>query len=334
MKMRFYRAILFNSVVTTLQLGAPWLTVADDEVPKESGIEATRERFRKGREIYRSKCAQCHGEQGEGVAAKRAEPLIGDSTVTELAKLISETMPEVLGDLSADFRKIEALVSSEDRRILRDRVEMVRVIEKDLQAELVQKSESSKSSHAIPNLPANVEVVNDNIPQLTRMQMDLLVNSFASDFAPVATFQITNSVGQPKMKWLGIDKGHHEISHEPDTNEQAYEQMIKINTWYCEQVAYLAKRLAETPEPGGGSILDSTTLVWTNELGKGNSHTRDNIPFVMVGEGLGFQMGRALDFGKVPHNRLLMSISEAMGYPEKSFGNPDFCGDGPLIGLS
>jgi hypothetical protein len=68
-------------------------------------------------------------------------------------------------------------------------------------------------------------------------------------------------------------------------------------------------------------------------LGKGNSHTRDDIPFVLVGGGLGFKMGQAMDFGKVSHNRLLMNFCEAMGYPVTSFGNPDFCKDGALTGL-
>ena len=81
-------------------------------------------------------------------------------------------------------------------------------------------------------------------------------------------------------------------------------------------------------------MLDHTTLVWTNELGKGNSHTRDNIPFVLVGGGLGFKMGQAIDYGKVPHNRLLMTLCSAMGHPVDSFGNHDFCGDGVLTGLS
>ena len=133
--------------------------------------------------------------------------------------------------------------------------------------------------------------------------------------------------------WNGVDEGHHSLSHEPDSNQEAYEKLIKINTWYCQQVAHLANRLAATPEPGGeGSLLDNTTILWTNELGKGNSHTRDNIPFVLVGGGLRFKMGRALDFRRVPHNRLLMSLSEAMGHPVKAFGNPDFCADGPLTG--
>ena len=243
-------------------------------------------------------------------------------------------LASVLDGLTEDFHKVEQMISVEDRRILQEHVTMVREIEKELQAEKELQSRKGDMGHAVPKLAPNVEEQNDNIPQITRMQMDLMVNSFAADFARIASFQITNSVGSPKMNWLGIDEGHHQLSHEPDTNELAYEKLIKINTWYCEQVAYLAKRLAETPEPGGeGSMLDNTTLVWTNELGKGNSHTRDNIPFVMVGGGLGFKMGQALDFGKVPHNRLLLNFCEAMGYPEKSFGNPDFCADGPLTGL-
>ena len=243
-------------------------------------------------------------------------------------------LASVLDDLTEDFRKVEQMISAEDRRMLQDHVSMVREIERELQAEMELQSRKGDVGHAVPKLAPNVEEQNDNIPQITRMQMDLMVNSFSADFARIASFQITNSVGSPKMKWLGIDEGHHQLSHEPDTNEPAYEKLIKINTWYCEQVAYLAKRLAETPEPGGeGSLLDNTTLVWTNELGKGNSHTRDNIPFVLVGGGLGFKMGQALDFNKVPHNRLLLSFCEAMGYPEKSFGNPDFCADGPLTGL-
>jgi Protein of unknown function (DUF1552) len=244
-------------------------------------------------------------------------------------------LASVLDDLTADFRKVEQMISAEDRRLLQDHVAMVRELEVDLKTELQQMSKRSDVGHEVPQLPPNIAEENDNIPTITRMQMDMLVNSFVGDFARIATFQITNSVGQPFMRWLGIDKGHHELSHEPDSNEDAYEKLIKINTWYCEQVAYLAKRLAATPEPGGeGSMLDNTTLVWTNELGKGNSHTRDNIPFVLVGGGLGFKMGQAIDYGKVPHNRLLMTFCEAMGHPVKSFGNPDFCSDGALTGLS
>jgi hypothetical protein len=193
------------------------------------------------------------------------------------------------------------------------------------------KQAKAEQYHAMPAIDPTVRRDNDHMPQISKTQIDLMVNAFANDFNRVATFQITNSVGNAKMRWLGIDQGHHEISHEPDKNEKAVEKLIKINTWYCEQMAYLAKRLSETKEPSGeGTLLDNTTIVWTNELGKGNSHTMDNIPFVLLGNGLDFKMGRSLKYKKVAHNRLLLSLAHAFGHPLKTFGNPDHCGAGPL----
>jgi hypothetical protein len=151
----------------------------------------------------------------------------------------------------------------------------------------------------------------------------------------VATLQFTNSVGNAKFHWLKVDEGQHELSHKPDTDKDAADKLTRINKWYCEQLAYLAKRLAETPEPGGqGSLLDNTLIVWTNELGKGNSHTLDNIPFVLVGNGLDYKMGRAVKYPKLPHNRLLLALAHGFGHRIDRFGNPDYCGGGPLPGLT
>jgi hypothetical protein len=55
---------------------------------------------------------------------------------------------------------------------------------------------------------------------------------------------------------------------------------------------------------------------------------------VLVGGGLGFKMGRSLKLKAVPHNRLLLSFAHAFGHELKTFGNPDYCGDGPLTGLA
>ena len=135
--------------------------------------------------------------------------------------------------------------------------------------------------------------------------------------------------------WLDIQEGHHELSHNPDSDKVSQDKLTRINRWYCEQMAYLARRLSETPEPGGsGNLLDNTLIVWTNELGKGNSHTLDNIPMVMVGGGLDFRMGRSIKYPNVPHNRLLLALAHAMGHEIKAFGNPDYCGSGPLTGLA
>ena len=239
-----------------------------------------------------------------------------------------ETLRSVLDDIQGDLRAIGSKVSPEDRQLLDEHTTFVREMEQEL------KEGDRSLGHAVPELEKGVKEQNDNMPKISKMQIDLMVNSFAADFARVATLQYTNSVGGAKMRWIGVDEGHHELSHNPDTDEKSKEKLTKINKWFCEQLAYLAKRLAETPEPGGtGSLLDNTTIVWTNELGKGNSHTLDNIPFVLVGNGLDFQMGRSLKYGKVSHNRLLLALAHGMGHHLDRFGNPDFCGEGPLTGL-
>jgi len=162
-----------------------------------------------------------------------------------------------------------------------------------------------------------------------------MVNSLANDMARVATLQYTNSVGQARMKWLGIDDGHHSLSHKPDKDQDAQDKLTKINKWFCEELAYLVNKLDKTPEPNGeGTLLDNTLVVWTNELGKGNSHTLNDVPLVLIGKGLDFKMGRSLQFKNIAHNRLLMSLAHGMGHRVKTFGNPNFCGDGILSELT
>lgn len=237
-----------------------------------------------------------------------------------------ENLVSVLDDLKDELRVVRSQLSIEDGRLLEEHLAAVRQMEKEL-----QDAASDGNPHTAPVLEAGVKQQDIHMPSLSKMQIDLMVSAFSADFMRVATLQYAYSTADTVMSWLKIDGRHHDISHKPDSDEQAQQELTRINHWYCEQVAYLAKRLSETPEPGGsGTLLDHTTILWTNELGKGNDHSHENIPFVLVGGGLGFQMGRSIQFPMVPHNRLLLSLAHAFGNPIKSFGNPNYCGDGPL----
>ncbi|MCU0979310.1 MAG: DUF1552 domain-containing protein [Pirellulaceae bacterium] len=241
-----------------------------------------------------------------------------------------ESLSSILDDVQEDLRKVRSAVSQEDQQLLSEHETFVRQLEKELQAD-----SSSPARPQPPELEAGVKNANDNIPKLSRLQIDLLVNSFRTDMARVASLQYTNSVGQARMRWIGVEENHHELSHDPDSKTESQEKLTKINRWFCEQLAYLVRQLRETPEPGGsGSLLDNTLIVWTNELGKGNSHTLDNIPFVLVGNAPGFRMGRSLKYPNVPHNRLLLALAHAFDHRLATFGKPELCGDGVLAELA
>jgi len=237
-----------------------------------------------------------------------------------------DALKSVLDEVREDLDSVKAKLGAEDRRMLEEHATFVREMERQLQA-----AKTEKNAVPAPDLQAGPKDGSDAMPYLSKTQIDLMVNSFQNDFTRIATLQYTNSVGGAKMKWLGIVEGHHEISHKEDKDAVAVEQLTKINKWFAEQLAYLAKRLSETPEPGAeGSMLDHTMIVWTNELGKGNSHTLDDIPFVLVGGGMGFRMGRAVKYKKIPHNRLLLALANGFGHRLQRFGNPDLSADGPL----
>src|SRR5438128_1445359 len=162
-----------------------------------------------------------------------------------------ENLRSILDDVRDDLKKVRKLVSAEDCRLLDEHEELVRQMEKE-----VNEAGRQKLRVGPPSLEEGVADQNDNVPRLSRMQIDLLINSFVNDMARVATLQYTKSVGQAKMSWLDIKDNHHSLSHEPDKDEVAQAKLVKINTWFCGELRYLVEKLAKTPEPGdSGSLL-------------------------------------------------------------------------------
>ena len=238
-----------------------------------------------------------------------------------------EAYASVIDALGSDLKKISKTVGEQDRHLLEQHLTLVREMEQEMAAA----AKSGKLVHPEPELDPNIELTNDNTPQLARMQMDLLVNAMANDMCRVGTLQFMRSVGQARMRWLGIEDGHHSLSHEPDKNQGAQDKLEKINIWFAQQLAYLAQRLRDTPEQGGnGNMLDNTSIVWVNELGKGNSHTLDDIPFVIVGGGSGIKPGYRQFERKTPHNRLLLTLAQSMGHNITTFGEKKWCEGGAL----
>src|SRR5881396_1906596 len=101
-----------------------------------------------------------------------------------------ESLKSILDDLQDDLHKVSRVVSAEDRRLLEEHASFVREMEQEL-----KETKNPEVGHAVPELESGIKRENDNMPQVSKMQIDLLVNSFSADFARVATLQFTNSVG-------------------------------------------------------------------------------------------------------------------------------------------
>jgi hypothetical protein len=174
-----------------------------------------------------------------------------------------------------------------------------------------------------------------NTPTLMEGHFDLIAAALACDMTRFASYQHTvGDNDNMTYTWLGHDTGHHTMSHAGDDDAATWAKLEQIQTWYAEKLAGLLDRLDAVPE-GSGTMLDNTLVVWGTELGKPNSHSFQNTPFILAGGGGGAIMpGRFLTFPEgTQHNRLLVSLARVMGVNDvDKVGNLDQ-GSGPLPGL-
>ena len=177
-----------------------------------------------------------------------------------------------------------------------------------------------------------------DVPQRQIVWRQLMVAALACDLTRVTSFIMAPSRSDIFLNWLnlpGTPTSHHAYSHLDNTYASASGQaLVKINQWYAGQIANIITDMKAVPE-GAGTMWDNTVLLWTNELGIGLSHSHTNIPFMLAGSAGGYiKTGQTLNIPVgTPHNSLLISLCNAMGLPDTTFGNPKHSTKGPLPGL-
>lgn len=229
----------------------------------------------------------------------------------------------VLDFVKSDLKQVKKRASKRDR----DRVERHATAVRELERQLTSGDERGVACEP-PNQGSAFDPQDSrNFPKTGKTMMDMIVGALSCRLTRVASIQWDKSVSGVKPTWLGIDEGHHSMSHEDEKWEQ---ELVEVNRWYAEQFAYLVEELDAIPE-GDGTVLDNTIVLWCNELGDGSRHSRTDMPFVLAGGGGYFKTGEYLEVDR-PHNDLLTSLCRAMGVEATSFGNQRFC-NGPMSEL-
>jgi hypothetical protein len=239
----------------------------------------------------------------------------------------------ILDAVGAEYARIGGQLGSADKQRLDAHLAAVREIETRLTTSLVDNNPAACHDPTVTSFAT--PQANDSFPAVGALQMDLLTMALACDLTRVASLQWSRSVSQVRFTWLGIPDGHHDLSHRSDTDTDAVSKLTQINTWYAQQMADLITRLKNTPDGAGGTLFDNTLLLWSNELAKGNTHSRQDAPYVLAGNaGGGIRTGRFVSYeGQgLPHNNMMVSLLNAMDIPDTTFGKAEWC-SGPLTGL-
>ncbi len=247
-------------------------------------------------------------------------------TDPEALKKLRANRHKVIDAIKPDYDSLRVKLGPEDRQKIEAHLTAIEEIEKRLDAPGI-----IGGLCQVPTVGNPVAIYeNDNFPAIGKMQLDLLAMGLACDLVRVASVQWSSVVqGGKVFTWLGLTKKHHDLSHSSLADPESEQALVDIGNWYAGQLAYFMGLLANIPE-GDGTVLDHTLILWCSDIAQGQTHSREDMPYVLAGgAGGALQMGRYKKFSGDPHNNLLISICNAMDVPVSTFGNPKFC-SGPL----
>lgn len=163
-----------------------------------------------------------------------------------------------------------------------------------------------------------------HFPSVMRAQIDLVVQAMACGLTKVGVVQASQHTSELVMSRFpntpfykpNFDMRSHQASHYGQSSDSKFGEYVMQRTWFVEQFAYLLDQLAARPE-GAGTMLDHTLVLLCSEVSDGNTHSHDDMPFVLAGNassaGGALRTGRLFDFGGRRHSDLLGTIAHAMG---------------------
>jgi len=236
-----------------------------------------------------------------------------------------ESVLDAVIEEAGDLRR---RISTSDRRKLDEYLDSVRDVEQRI-ASAGQRGELQgwKPTLATPDMPRPADGIPQDIAEHMRLMCDILVLAFQTDTTRIVTLKLNNDHSALRFPNLtrtdnpaqGIDYMiHHLLSHSDGAD------WLKVNQFFMEQMAHVARRLDAIDE-GGRTALDNSMIMMCSSMMAGAKHDNDQLPLAVLGRAGGrLESGRVLDYSKAEQRqmcRLYLSMLDKMGVPQKAFGD-------------
>ncbi|MCA9121743.1 MAG: DUF1552 domain-containing protein [Planctomycetaceae bacterium] len=225
----------------------------------------------------------------------------------------------VLDAVLSDAKDFRRDISKLDQQKLDEYLNSVREVEQRI-ARAGKRGELQgwRPSLTEPNMPRPKDGYPQDIVEHMRLMSDILVLAFQTDTTRICTLKLNNDHGTLRFPHLGVDYMiHHLLSHN-DTDD-----WLKVNQFFLEQVAYIARRLDAIQE-GERTALDNSMVMLCSSMLNGH-HDATQLPVVMLGGAGGkLKCGQNLDYlGNENRQmcRLYLSMLDKMGVHLNKFGD-------------
>lgn len=258
-------------------------------------------------------------------------PAGGGSTGGGDADALLKRRKSTLDAITGQIQTLRANVGTEARARLDLHLESIRQIETRL---------SPGGGSIIAGCGQDL-VASDDISDVLKadqVHLEILLSALACNATRVGAIQFgSDQVLQVNLPELNLQGDEHGLMLHSGAGD-GFQKLIAFEKWLAQRFVEVVNRLAATPDPeGGGTLLDTTLVVWARDMGDGVNHNQQSMRFVFAGSKYlkTDPRGRYIDYaGGARHERALLSICEAMGITSfTGFGDSGLADKTPLSEL-
>jgi hypothetical protein len=242
------------------------------------------------------------------------ERLFGEGGTPAQRQAQARENRSLLDSVMADLSRLQKDLGPADRATVGEYLEAVREIEGRIQrAERRAPDESLAHLDRPPGIPVRFD-------EHVKLMFELQWLAFRGDLTRVVTFMLGRELNFRTYPEIGINEGHHGLSHHQD-NPAQLAKYARLNTYQTELFAAFLERLRATPD-GDGTLLDHSLFLYGAGLSNPNLHAHYDLPLAVVGGAGGVRGGRHVVFRQeTPMTNLLVSMLDKVGASTASLGD-------------
>lgn len=218
----------------------------------------------------------------------------------------------ILDGTIADYTRLQARVSGEDRLRIDAHLESLRSIERRMETVVT-------CVHDTFPMPADGDERRDLI-------YDIITAAMSCDAARVATVVFHHSGGGgPQLPFVGVFEDIHELSHQvvgEPAEHGSHGLFTAYHQWWSRKTLRFVENLKSIRMPDGTTLFDETVIFQGSEISW--NHGTVDMPFlILAGERTPFDTGRFVDLptGQL-HTHLLVTLLQAFGHDATHVGDP------------
>lgn len=248
------------------------------------------------------------------------ERLFGAGAPEERIKNLRQRRVEqrsILDFVLDDARSMQRRLQQSDRRKLDEYLTGVRALETRIQRAEQFGDPPNPALETPIGIPQSHE-------EYVSLMYELTALAFQTDSTRIVSLMLGHDGDNRSFDFIGISEGHHDLTHHQN-NDERIKKVEQIDYWYVEQFARFLKRLEETEDVDGNSLLHNSMVLFGSGNADGNRHTHTDLPVLLAGNGGGrFNPGRFVDHRGTPLTNLYLSMAHNLGLEDlQRFGDSD-----------